>query len=172
MDLNRLSSLFGAPLASFFLILVLCTFAVQRPVSVGFNVPMVRIHRTLQHEFSCDGRFEFFRLTKDGKTWINAAEIPADQVRARVAALMENRAERVVYVIADSELSYGRFMEFLGKIEGATTDLHIVVISGEIRRMFEEPRKLVPPSKISERDQHQLMEQGSISVCDFEFSEN
>jgi len=104
---------------------------------------MVRIHRTYQNEFSCDGRFEFIRLTKDGKTWINEAEIPVNQVRQRVAALMEDRAERVVYVVVDSELSYGQFAEFLGKIVGATDDLHVIVISGEIRREFEKPRVFI-----------------------------
>ena len=105
MDLNRLRSILAAPMAALFLILVLCIFAVRRPPSVGVRIPMVRIHRTYQNEFSCDGRFKFLRLTKDGITWINEAEIPVNQVRHRVAALMEDRAERVVYVVVDSELS-------------------------------------------------------------------
>ena len=138
MDLNRLYALIAAQLASLFLVLVLCTFEVRRPVSVGFRIPMLRIHRTAQDEFSCDDRSVFLRITRDGKTWINATEIPADQVRSTVATLMENRAERVVYVVVDSELSYGEFARFLDSVEGATEDLHVVVVSGEIRRQFEE----------------------------------
>jgi biopolymer transport protein ExbD len=160
MNLNRLRSILAAPMAALFLILVLCIFAVRRPPSVGFSIPMVRIHRTYHNEFSCDGRFEFLRLTNDGKTWINEAKIPVNQVRHRVAALMEDRAERVVYVVVDSELSYGQFAEFLGKIEGATTDLHVVVISGEISREFMKERVLVSPLKTDR------MEEDSPSVCD------
>lgn len=152
-------------MASLFLVLCLCAFVVQRPESVGFRIPMVRIHRTYQHEFSCDGRFEFIRLTRDGKTWINATEIPTDQVRQRVAALMENRAERVIYVIVDSELSYGQFAAFMDRIEGATDDLYVIVVSGETRREFMKNRVLVGPLKVYK------MEENPPSVCDLVVSE-
>ncbi|MGA2809204.1 MAG: hypothetical protein ABSE87_13815 [Terracidiphilus sp.] len=161
MDLNRLYALIAAQLASLFLVLVLCTFEVRRPGSVGFRIPMLRIHRTAQNEFDCEGRFEFLRLTRDGKTWVNSTEIPASQVRPTVATLMENRAERVVYVVGDSELPYGQFAKFLDSIEGATEDLHVVVVSGEIRRQFEESRALVNPSKPPQ------VEQEPLDVCDF-----
>lgn len=55
---------------------------------------------------------------------------------------MESRAERVVYVVVDSDFSYGRFAEFLDKISGATPDLHVVVISGEVRKAFEKSHDL------------------------------
>jgi hypothetical protein len=164
MDPFRIRTLIAPAMASLFLVLSLCAFVVQRPEPVGFRIPMVRIHRTYQHEFSCDGRFEFFRLTRDGKTWINATEIPEDQVRLKVAHLMENRAERVVYVMVDSELSYGQFAAFMDSIEGATDDLHIIVVSGEIRREFMKNRVLVRPLKAYK------MEESPPSVCDFVYS--
>jgi biopolymer transport protein ExbD len=104
MDPFRLRSLIAPAMASLFLMLSLCAFMVQRPASVGFRIPMVRLHHDPLEPYDCDGRTEFLRLTKDGKTWINETEIPADQVRQRVATLMEDRAERVVYVVVDSEL--------------------------------------------------------------------
>jgi biopolymer transport protein ExbD len=164
MDPFRLRTLIAPAMASLFLVLSLCAFVVQRPASVGFRIPMVRIHHNPQ-EISCDGRFEFFRLTNDGKTWINSTEIPADQVRLKVADLMENRAERVVFVVVDSELSYGQVVEFLGKIEGATDDLHVIVISGEIRREFMRNRVLVSPLKAYK------MEENPLSVCDLVISD-
>jgi len=138
MDFNRLRLIVAPALASLFLILSLCAFVVQRPVSAGFRVPMVRIHHDPQEPYDCDGRPEFLRLTKDGRTWVNEAEIPGGQLASTVASLMENRAERVVYVMVDSELSYGQFAGFLGKIAAATSDLHVVVVSGEVRRAFEK----------------------------------
>ena len=132
---------------------------------MGFRIPMIRIHHNPQ-EISCDGRFEFLRLTKDGRTWINEAEIPVEQLRQRIATLMEDRAERVVYVIVDSDLSYGQFTAFLDRVEGATDGLHVVVFSGEIRREFERPRALVNPLT-----RHELGQEPS-EVCDFIYPEN
>ncbi|MGA2651163.1 MAG: hypothetical protein ABSF28_11600 [Terracidiphilus sp.] len=138
MDLNRMRGLLAAPVASLFLILALCIFGVRRPAATGISIPMVRIHHNPEEPTDCGGWAEFLRLTKDGKTWINESEIPADHVAPAVATLMESRAERVVYVVVDSELPYGRFAEFLDKVAGATSDLHVVVISGEVRRTFEK----------------------------------
>jgi biopolymer transport protein ExbD len=166
MDPFRLRLLIAPAMASLFLMLSLCAFMVQRPESVGFRIPMVRLHHDPLRPYDCDGRAEFLRLTMDGKTWINETEIPADQLRLRVATLMEDRAERVVYVVVDSELSYGQFAEFLGSIEGATTDLHVVVVSGEIRREFTKDRVLASPLKAYR------LEEDPINVCDFVYSAN
>jgi len=130
--------LLAAPMASLFLILLVFGLIDWRPASVGFRVPMIRLHHDPNEPSDCGGRAEFVRLTKDGRTWINSEEIPAGQVQAAVAAQMANRAERVVYVVADSELSYGQFASFLDRVSGATSDLHVVLVSGEIRRAFEK----------------------------------
>jgi len=129
-------------MVSLFLVLSLCAFVVQRPQSVGFLIPMIRLHHNPLEPTDCGGRSEFVRLTKDGRTWINEIEVPSSSLAPAVAVLMENRAERVVYVVVDSDLTYGQFTEFVGKIEGATTDLHIVVVSGEILRAFKKSHDL------------------------------
>jgi biopolymer transport protein ExbD len=138
MDLNRLRLLVAAPMASLFLVLSLCAFVLQQPRSVGIRIPMIRIHHNPHKPYDCEGRPVFLRLTKDGRTWMNSEELPADQLRQTVVNVMENRAERVVYMVVDSELTYGQFAGFLDKIEGATNDLHVVVVSGEVLREFEK----------------------------------
>jgi biopolymer transport protein ExbD len=142
MDLNRLRGLLAAPLAGLFLLLILCTFAGQRPASTGFLVPMIRLHHNPEEPSDCGGRSEFVRLTKDGKNWINDTEVPPDRLVSTVSDLMENRAERVVYVVVDSDLSYGPFAEFLDKVAGSTTDLHVVLVSGQILRAFQSNHDL------------------------------
>ena len=139
MDLDRLLSIAAAPFCCMFLIVLVVSMARVRPQgSVGHSVPVVRIHHDPQEPTDCGGRTEFIRLTKDGRTWINEDQVPANRLVQRIAGLMKNRAERVVYFIADSELSFGQFAEFLDKVSGATSDLRVVVVSGEARRAFEK----------------------------------
>jgi biopolymer transport protein ExbD len=139
MDLYRLRLLVAPGLASLFLVLSLCAIMVQRPTSMGIRVPVMRLHHDSNEPYDCgDGRIFLARLTRDDKTWINQNELPADRLAPTVAALTENGAERVVYVVVDSEVSYGRFAGFLDKIAGATDDLHIVMISGEIRKALDK----------------------------------
>jgi hypothetical protein len=111
MDFNRLYAILAAPLTCLFLIPVLCTFAMQKSASVGFLIPMIRLHHDPHEPTDCGGRSEFVRLTKDGRTWINGTEVPSSELAPTISGLMENRAERVVYAIGDSDLSYGQFGE-------------------------------------------------------------
>jgi hypothetical protein len=72
MDLNRLRALLAAPMAALFLILLLSTFAVQRPASVGMYLPLPKV-RTVPFK-DCDfvsDRSIVAQLHKDGSTWIN-----------------------------------------------------------------------------------------------------
>lgn len=142
MDLTRLRTLLAAPFARLFLLLSLCAFVVQRPPSTGFQIPVIRIHHNPQEPTDCGGRSEFIRLTRDGRTWINEDEVAPGRLAPAVSELMENRAERVVYVVVDSDLSYGEFANFQDKVSGATTDLHVVVVSGQILRAFQKSHDL------------------------------
>jgi biopolymer transport protein ExbD len=168
MDFERLRSMVAVPFASLFLILLLCTMAVRRPAAVGFRVPVVRIHHDPNQPYDCDGRPEFVRLTRDEKTWINATEIPRDRIASKIAEIMETRAERIVYVMVDSEFTYGEFAEFMGQIEGSIPDLHVVVISGEVRRRFEKSREEFSKTF----DGRHFPSEDPLNVCDFVFSAN
>ncbi len=143
MESDRLLALLTAPFASLFLVLSLSAFVAQTPVSEGIRIPVIRLHHDAQEPTDCDGRSEFVRLTADGKTWINSGEVPENRLTVTIANLMENRAERVAYLVADSDLSYGKFAGLLDKVTGATTNLHFVVVSGEIRRALETNRELL-----------------------------
>jgi hypothetical protein len=137
MRFDLFRSLVAPASACLFLILVLWAFLAWQPVSKGFSFPMIRLQHD-PNEISCDGRNEFLRLTKDGKTWINREEVPVERIRAEVAAIMENRAERVVYIEVDSELSIDQFAQFVDRVADSTSDLHLVLVSGEVRRALEQ----------------------------------
>jgi len=128
--------LLAAPIGAVFLILAALYLVAAKPPSQGFTIPMIWIRHDAKEPLACDGRPEFVRLTKDHKTWINADQIPETQVRKQVAMLMSDRAERVVYVVVDSELSYGDFARILDDVEGAIPNLHVVVVSGAARRAW------------------------------------
>jgi biopolymer transport protein ExbD len=142
MNLNQVKLLAAPALASLLMILIVCALVDRHPASVGFFIPMIRLQHNPDEPTDCGGRAEFLRLTKDGRTWINDDEIPAGRIATNVAALIENRAERVVYVVVDSDLTFGQFAHFVDRIAGSTSDLHIVVVSGEVRRAFERDRDL------------------------------
>jgi biopolymer transport protein ExbD len=142
MDPDRLRAQLAPPMACLFLILIPCVFVVQMPVSTGIRMPVMRLSPN-RARFTCDGRFVFIQLLADGKTKINGTEIHPEDLAPRIATTMESRAERVVYLVPDSRISYARFVQVLGELDRAAADMHIAVLSGSVRNEYFE-RNLEP----------------------------
>ena len=138
MDLYGLRVLLAAPLASLFLVLGLCAVVLQERRPTGLRIPVIRNALGSPQEQPCPNRSILLRLTRDGRTWINENEMSHGEIAPIVAEVTENRSQRIVYVLADSEVPYGEFAEFLGRIEGSTTHLHVALISGEMRKEFDK----------------------------------
>lgn len=137
MDLNRLRSFLAVPLASLFLILVLCVFGAQRPPSVGFRIPMIRNPDKPRHDCSDPNRTVFFRLTRDGAIWLNSTRIPPERLTKIVDEIMENREDRVLYAVADPEIPYGQFVNFLDRVAAARMNLHVALLTDKLRESLE-----------------------------------
>jgi hypothetical protein len=76
-------------------------------------------------------------------TRINGRDIENRRLGPVIGEIMETRAERVVYVVPESEISYERFAQALDTLNGSAQDLHIAVLSGHLRQAFFE-RRLSP----------------------------
>jgi biopolymer transport protein ExbD len=133
MDAANLRLWLAAPFASLFLILVLCVLC--NFTSMGVKIPVVDVG-PLHNDRTCDGRFEFVRLREDGSLWINSQEIQRRQLRAQIRGTMLDRAERVVYVVPEPGISYGRFADIVTEIQNSTDELHVAVLSGSARNAF------------------------------------
>ena len=72
--------------------------------------------------------------------WISSTDIAPDRLTAIIALIMENREDRRVYVVADSQVSYSQFADFLGKIAGAGPNLRIALLSDRLQKDFEQYR--------------------------------
>jgi biopolymer transport protein ExbD len=140
MDLNRLRALLAAPLAALFLILVLCIFGVQKPPSVGIRIPMVRFPDQPRNDCSDPNRIVFLRLAQDGTVWLNATAIPTDRLTTTIATVMENRSDRILYVVADPQVSYGQFVGFLDSIAKTKMVLHVALLTDQFRTVLEVNR--------------------------------
>ena len=68
---------------------------------------------------------------------MNTTELRPKDIRAKIAEVMEYRSVKTVYVIAEPEVSYEQFADFMSRITGSTSDLHIVLLTSGLRRKIE-----------------------------------
>jgi biopolymer transport protein ExbD len=138
MDLDRLRLLVAAPMAGLFLILSLCAFVMQRPASVGMWVPMLRVREI--PDYDCPGvdRTIVVRLLKSGIIKINETDVLANELRARLAEIYENRQEKILPVYSDPEVSFGDFATFYANVVSSTSDLHIILRTRQLDAQLEQ----------------------------------
>jgi hypothetical protein len=139
MDLNRLRALVAAPVASLFLILLLCVLAVQRPVSAGIQMPLMGIHIIPAGDCfqGLSDRDVIVRIQNDGSTWINETRLSPEEIRKDLTLIYENRAERYLFFVVDPGVSFGEFADLYSKAASSTPDLHIGLLSRGIRGKIE-----------------------------------
>ncbi len=136
MTPHSLRTMEAAPLASLALSLAVCVVLLQSPHSVGIRVPLVQLHKTLPQP-QCNFLEISLWLTNDGRTWMNWTELRPEDIRGRIAEVMDYRSVRTVYVIAEPHVSYQQFADFMGRIVDATPNLHVVLLTSELRREMQ-----------------------------------
>lgn len=163
MDLSRFRLLLAPAFAALFALLTLCTLAVQYPPSMGFRVPLLRLSHV--HHPICDGDWLYVELLDDGTTRVHGQQIrrvPLDDgtqnhqedLALLVSNIMATRAERLIYVVPSSGIPYSRLLETMSTLKQAVPDMHIGVLSGEVKDAFirhrvERPDLIVRPSQES-----------------------
>ncbi|MGA3009499.1 MAG: hypothetical protein ABSD72_04495 [Terracidiphilus sp.] len=151
MDLDQLKSLLAVPLASLFLIVVLCVFAVQRPPSVGIRIPLLRV-RTVPFK-ECDflsDRSIVVRLHKDGSIWINETQESPERLGPVLAEIYDNREEKVIYILPDPDVSFRDFADRYSKVASSTKNLHIMLSTLQLDKELQQ----CPPGSYCELDWH------------------
>ena len=125
-------------LASVFVILCLCAFIARQPKPAeGVPIHLYPLHQKPNISGGCPNRQVVLWLTRDGKMRIDDTEIQPDRLRPILAEVFENRYDRRAYVVADSDVSYGQFADFISRIVGASSNLDVVLLSGQLRHQAE-----------------------------------
>ena len=68
---------------------------------------------------------------------MNSFEISPGRLRPVIVEMLENRGIQRVYIVANSNLSYGQFAQVVSEVVGALPNLDVVLLSGDLRREVE-----------------------------------
>lgn len=163
MDLHQLRAVLSAGFASLFLILLPVALLVSRPAAAGIWLPLLSIHRNSHPDLVCDGNPIFLTFAPGGNISINGREAPQNEALKIVAEIMDRRVERAVFLVGDPQISVQQFAQFFDRLKGATPDLHVILVSGEVRRALDADAKaaLLPPNSKS------MTGEEPITLCDF-----
>jgi|SRR4051812_2507968 len=140
MGLERFRTLLALPLASLFLILLVCVFAIQRSPSAGIRVPMMRVRQAPLTNCAFNGFTVYLR--SDGKIAGGDREdvVPREIMLSRVKEARDNIQDDTIFVITDPDVSYEQFAELIADIHNVAPPDHIAIVTHEGQiTMFYEP---------------------------------
>jgi biopolymer transport protein ExbD len=131
MGLERLRTLLALPLASLFLILLVCVFAMQRPSSSGIRISTMRPRPAPLTNCEFNGFTVYLR--SDGTIAGGDREdvVSRATILSRIKEARDNIQDDTIFVIADPDVSYGQFAELITDIHNVAPPDHIGVVTSE-----------------------------------------
>ena len=130
-DRGTMSQINVTPLVDVMLVL-LVIFMVTAPMmqqGVQVNLPKAETKALAPKEDTL-----VVSIEQSGRTSINSAEIPADQLKERLGTLLAGREKREVFLKADSAVPYGEVVKVMAQIKSAGVERLGMVTESPQRR--------------------------------------
>jgi len=115
-DRGTMSQINVTPLVDVMLVL-LVIFMVTAPMmqqGVQVNLPKAETKALATQEEAV-----VVSIDRSGKTFINATEVSPGDLKAKLAAMVANRAKKEVFLKADRDVPYGEVVKTMAQIKGA-----------------------------------------------------
>jgi biopolymer transport protein TolR len=115
-DRGTMSQINVTPLVDVMLVL-LVIFMVTAPMmqqGVQVNLPKAETKALTAPEESV-----VVSIEKSGGVFINAAQIPAGELRAKLSEMFATRSKKEVFLKADKDVTYGEVVKAMAEIKGA-----------------------------------------------------
>ena len=115
-DRGTMSQINVTPLVDVMLVL-LVIFMVTAPMmqqGVQVNLPKAETKALTAPEESV-----VVSIEKSGGVYINSAQIPAGELRAKLSEMFASRSKKEVFLKADKDVTYGEVVKIMAEIKGA-----------------------------------------------------
>jgi biopolymer transport protein ExbD len=116
----------GAAIAGLFLILALYLAADTKPPAHG--VRLILLSEPTSADCG-DSRDILLHWGEDGEVWVNEDRVGTSQAPAEVARIMETRAEKVVFLLPDENISVQDVADLTARLNASVDDLHIGLVT-------------------------------------------
>jgi biopolymer transport protein ExbD len=108
------------PLVDVMLVLLIIMMIIAPMLQKGVAVNMPMAINTQDKPDTADQTV--VAIDAAGKLYVNAKEMPKDQVVNRIKAILESKTEKTVYLKGDKDAKYGAIMEMMDDLRKAQID--------------------------------------------------
>jgi len=110
------------PMVDVMLVLLIIFMVITPMLSKGVSVDLVKTVNPIPMQAADKSDAIIVAVTRDGKTYLNTTQLPADQLPAKVKDMLTNRLDKMCYVKADSRARYEKVVDVVNNLRAAGVD--------------------------------------------------
>jgi len=110
------------PMVDVMLVLLIIFIVITPMLSKGVSVDMVKTVNPIPMQAADKSDSIIVAVTRDGKTYLNTTQLPADQLPGKVKDMLTNRLDKMCFVKADSRARYEKVVDVVNNLRAAGVD--------------------------------------------------
>ena len=110
------------PMVDVMLVLLIIFMVITPMLSKGISVDMVKTVNPVPMQAADKSDAIIIAVTRDGKTYLNTTQMPADQLPGKVKDMLTNRLDKMCFVRADSRARYEKVVDVANNLRAAGVD--------------------------------------------------
>jgi biopolymer transport protein ExbD/biopolymer transport protein TolR len=110
------------PMVDVMLVLLIIFMVITPMLSKGVSVDMVKAVNPVTMQAADKSDAIIIAVTRDGKTYLNTTQMPADQLPGKVKDMLTNRLDKTCYIRADSRARYEKVVDVVNNLRAAGVD--------------------------------------------------
>jgi len=110
------------PMVDVMLVLLIIFMVITPMLSKGISVDMVKTINPVPMQAADKSDAIIIAVTRDGQTYLNTTQMPADQLPGKVKDMLTGRLDKTCFVRADSRARYEKVVDVVNNLRAAGVD--------------------------------------------------
>lgn len=110
------------PMVDVMLVLLIIFMVITPMLSKGVSVDMAKVKNPIPMQAADKSDAITVAVTKDGKTYLNTTQMPAEDLPPKVKDLLTNRLDKTVFIRADQRARYEKVVDVVDNLRAAGVD--------------------------------------------------
>jgi len=131
------------PMVDVMLVLLIIFMVITPMLSKGVSVDLAKTRNPIAMQAADKSDAIIVAVTRDGKTYLNTTQMPAEDLPQRVKDMLTNRLGKTVFIKADARARYEKVTDVVDNLRSAGVD-NVGLLTEQIQETQHPPASAAP----------------------------
>jgi biopolymer transport protein ExbD/biopolymer transport protein TolR len=133
------------PMVDVMLVMLIIFMVITPMLGKGVTVDMAKVKNPIAMQAADKDDAITIAVTRDGKTFLNTTQMPAEDLPPKVKDLLANRLDKTVFVKADQRARYEKVVDVVDNLRAAGVD-NIGLLTDQLQEKGKQPASTSAPA--------------------------